>query len=183
MLQLKKQLGGKEQKKGTKRRKWDSGYTAERQVLERTRATIKLSLEQRTFGLQEEIWSSKKTGKKLYAICSQSTKKSLKLHKGLCKATSALILQIRIEKISLKKFLHFRKIPGFDLLDCLCWREIQSAKHMLMQCQVHIKKRNRTWEEDKRKAAFGRISWKEMLTQPKFAKIAMQFIKLLGLID
>ena len=38
-------------------------------------------------------------------------------------------------------------------------------------------------EEDRRKAAFGRISWKEMLTQPKFAKKAAQFMRSLGLID
>ena len=33
------------------------------------------------------------------------------------------------------------------------------------------------------KAAFGRISWEEMLTQPKIAKKAAQFMKSLGLID
>ena len=42
--------------------------------------------------------------------------------------------------------------------------------------RTHIRKRNRTWEADRRKAAFGRISWEEMLTWPKFAKKA-------GLID
>lgn len=39
-----------------------------------------------------------------------------------------------------------------------------------------------TWEEDTRKIAFGKISWKEILTQAKFAKKAVQFMKLLRLI-
>lgn len=60
---------------------------------------------------------------------------------------------------------------------------MQSAKHVLTECQAHIRKRNRTWHEDRRKTAFGRIGWEEMLTQPKFAKSAAQFMKSLGLID
>ena len=39
------------------------------------------------------------------------------------------------------------------------------------------------WEENRRKAAVGRISWEEMLTQPKFAQKAAQFMKPLGLIN
>lgn len=39
------------------------------------------------------------------------------------------------------------------------------------------------WEEDRRKVAFGRICWEEMLTDPKFARQAAQFMKSLGLID
>ncbi len=60
---------------------------------------------------------------------------------------------------------------------------MQSAKHILMECRAYTRKRNRTWEVDRKKAAFGRISWKKMLTQPKFTKKAVQFMKSLGLID
>ena len=152
-------------------------------MLGRARATIKLALEQRTLGLWEETWSREKTGRELHAICPKPTKKALKLHKGLCKAASALIVQMRTEKIGLKKFLHFRKVPGFDSPECPCRRGMQSAKHVLTECRAHAGERNRTWEEERRKAAFGRISWEEMLTQPKFAKKAAQFMKSLGLID
>ena len=173
----------KSKKKERKIEKWDSGYTAERHVLGRARATIKLALEQRTLGLWEETWSSEKTGRELHAICPKPTKKTLKLHKGLCKAASTLIVQMRTEKIGLKKFLHFRKVPGFDSPECPCRRGMQSAKHVLTECRANARERNRTWEEERRKAAFGRIRWGEMLTQPKFAKKAAQFMKSLGLID
>ena len=140
-------------------------------------------MEEKTLGLWEKAWSSEKTGRELHAICLKLIKKTLKLHKSLCKAASALIVQMRIEKIGLKNFLHFRKIPGFDSPNCPCRREMQSAKHVLTECRAHTRKKNKTWEEDRRKAAFGRIGGEEMLTQPKFAKKTAQFMKSLGLID
>ncbi len=90
---------------------------------------------------------------------------------------------MRTEKIRLNKFLHCTKVPGFDSLECPCGRRVQSAKHMLVECQAYTGKKNRTWEVDRRKAGFGRISWKQMLTQPKFSKKAAQFMKSLRLID
>lgn len=39
------------------------------------------------------------------------------------------------------------------------------------------------WEVDKKKVAFGKISWVEMLTKPKYIKKAAQFTKLHRLID
>lgn len=116
--------------------------------------------------------------------CAQSArslpKMYLKIHKGLCKTASSLIVQMRTEKIGLKKLLHSRRVPGFDSPEC---RRMQSAKHVLIECRMHAGKRNRTWEEDGRKAAFGRICWEEMLTHPKVAKEAAHFMNSLGLID
>ena len=164
-------------------REWDSGHTAEKHEVGRARATIKLASEQKTLERWEEVWSREKTGRELYAICPKPTKQTLKIHKSLCKAASALVVQMRTEKIGLKKFLHSRKVPGFDSPECPCRRGVQSAKHVLVECRAYTGKRNRTWEVDRRKAAFGRISWEEMLTQPKFTKKAAQFMKSLGLID
>lgn len=39
------------------------------------------------------------------------------------------------------------------------------------------------WEKNKRKMAFGRISWEKMLTNSRFVKKAVQFMKLFGLIN
>lgn len=78
---------------------------------------------------------------------------------------------------------HSRKVPGFDSRECPCRRGLQSAEHLLIECRLHTQKRSRTWEKDRRKVAFGRMIWEEMLTSPKFAKKAAQFMKSLGLID
>ena len=151
--------------------------------LGRSRATIKLALERKASELWEEAWTNEKTGRELHAICLKPTKKTLGVHRGLSKAASALIEQMRTEKIGLKKFLHSRKVPGFDSPECPCRRGLQSAKHLLVECLLHTQKRNRIWEEARKKVAFGRISWEEMLTKPKFVKKAAQFMKSLGLID
>ena len=164
----------KAKRKNGKWREWDSGYISEEQKLGRSCATIKLALEQNTLEQWEKAWTSEKTGRELYAICPKPTKKTLRIHKGLCKAASALIVQMRTEKIGLKKFLHSRKVPGFDSPECPRRRRMQSAKHLLVECLLHTRKRNMIWEEDR---------WGEMLTDPKFARKAAQFMKSLGLID
>lgn len=120
--------------------RWDSGYTAEEQRLGRSRATIKLALEQNTFEQWEIAWTSEKTGRELHAICPKPTKKILKIHEGLCKAASALIVQMKAEKFGLKKFPQSRKIPGFDSPECPCRRVLQSAKHLLIECRLHTRK-------------------------------------------
>ena len=170
-------------RKNGKWKEWDSGYTSEEQKLGRSRATVKLALERKASEQWEMAWTSERTGRELHAICPKPTKKTLEVHRGLGKAASALIVQMRTEKIGLKKFLHSRKVPGFDSPECPCRRGLQSAKHLLVECRLHTQKRNRMWEEDRRKVAFGRISWEEMLTNPKFVKKAAQFMKSLGLID
>ena len=71
-------------------------------------------------------------------------KKMLKLYKIFCKVTNAIIIQMRMEKISLKKFLYFRKISGFGSLKCLCRWEMLSAKHILTEDWTNIRKRNKS---------------------------------------
>lgn len=89
-----------------------------------------------------------------------------------------LIIYIKIIKVSFKKFLQFRKILGFDLLKCPYIRKIQFAEHFLIDCCLHIKKKNRIQEKNKRKAPFDKINNKEILTCLEFIKKAAQFIKL-----
>lgn len=118
-------------------------------------------------------------GGELRKICPEPIKKILKIDKGLCKVASVMIVPVRTEKIGLRKFLHSRKLPAFDSLEC---RGSQSAQHLLIECRICTEKRNSIWEEAKMKAAFDRICWEVMLTQPKLAKKAAKFIKPLGLI-
>ena len=46
-------------------------------------------------------------------VHSDTRRNRSKLHEGLNKATSALITQIRTEKIGLNAFLTDRKVPGY----------------------------------------------------------------------
>ena len=80
---------------------------------------------------------------KALAICPKPTKKTLEIHRVFCKAASALIVQMQTEKIGLKKFLHSRKVPGYDSSESPCRRGLQSAKHLLIECRLHTQKKNR----------------------------------------
>ena len=88
-------------------------------------------------------WTSERTGRELHTICPKPTKKTLEVHKNLSKVASALIVQMQTEKIGLKKFLHSRKVPGFDSLECPCRRGLQSVKHLLVKCRLYTQKKNR----------------------------------------
>ena len=103
-------------------------------------------------------WISNRTRRELQAICPKLTKKTLKVHKNLGKAASILIVQMQTEKVDPKKFLYFKKMPGFNLSECPCRRGLQSAKHLLVECRLQTQKKNQIWEKDRKKAAFGRIS-------------------------
>ena len=127
-------------------------------------------------------WTSERAGRKLHAVCPKPTKKTLEVYGGLGKA-GAVIVQMRTEKIGLKKFLHSKKVPGFDSPECPCRQGLQCAKHLLVKCHLHIQKKNWIWEKDWRKVVFGRISWEEMLTNPKSVKKAAQFMMSIKLID
>src|SRR5450759_4445301 len=64
----------------------------------------------------------------------------LDIYKGLPKATSALITQIRTKKISLNAFLSNRKVPGY-LPTCPCGWQRQTAKHIIMDYILYQEKR------------------------------------------
>jgi exonuclease III len=57
------------------------------------------------------------------------------VHRGLSKAESTIITQIRTGRIGLRGYLHTRKVPGFETGACQCGQEYQDARHML-QCSL-----------------------------------------------
>lgn len=51
---------------------------------------------------------------------------------------------MRIEKVGLKKFLYFQKVPGFDLPEYPCKQKVQSVMKLLIKGYMYSKKRNKT---------------------------------------
>ncbi len=113
-MEVRKQRDRGEQKEGIESGENGISGTAEKHEIGRAKATIQLALKKKTLEHYEKVLSKKKTGRELHAICLKPTKQTLKIHKSLCKAASALVVQMRTEKISLNRFLHSRKVPGFD---------------------------------------------------------------------
>lgn len=98
----------------------------------------------------ENLGITEKTGREPYAIAPTSSHKTVKIQKGLKKATSGLIVQMRIEKIVLRKFIHARKVREFESSECPYGRGPQTAKYILIVRRIYTRERDETWEKDRR---------------------------------
>ena len=58
----------------------------------------------------------------------------LKLHSGLCKAESSVLVQVRTGRIGLTKFLYSRKVPGILSAQCRCRAGEETPRHMELFC-------------------------------------------------
>jgi hypothetical protein len=57
----------------------------------------------------------------------------LQLHDGLNKKQSALLIQMRTEKIGLKDFLFNRRVPGITDANCPCGEGQQTVSHIILR--------------------------------------------------
>ncbi len=69
--------------------------------------------------------------------------KIIKMRDDFQKAESILAMHIRIERINLNVYLHFRNVSGMNSLRCNCEWSHQMTKHVLMHCLnwLHLRSR------------------------------------------
>src|SRR5271156_5338120 len=109
-------------------------------------------------------------------------RKRSQLHTGLSKPMSALITQIRTEKIGLNAFLADRRVPGYTAA-CTCGWPRQTAKHILMYCRTTTKpiqsrrharlqgdNRNKSWAKSSSSVATGNRPFTTVQSWPKCNK-------------
>ncbi len=74
---------------------------------------------------------------------SYLSNKMIKMRDNLQKAESILAMHIRIERIDLNVYLHFRNISDMNSLRCNCEWSHQMTKHVLMHCSnwLHLQSR------------------------------------------
>ncbi len=60
--------------------------------------------------------------------------KMIKMQNDFQKIESILIIHIRIERIDLNAYLHFRNVSDADSVQCNCNWNHQTTKHVLMHC-------------------------------------------------
>lgn len=97
------------------------------------------------------------------------------LHKGLSKAMSAIITQIRTEKIGLNAFLVERKVPGYTA-PCPCGWPRQTAKHVILYCPQQDQDREVLYQRA------GTRNYQQMLVTPQGAKAAAIFLQATNLL-
>ena len=98
-------------------------------------ATLKMWSRKVADKMWETSWQQETKGRTTFRHTPAPSKKVLQLHEGLTKRQSAILVQLRTEKIGLRDFLFRRKVP--DILDpmCTCQEGRQTVRHILLTCR------------------------------------------------
>jgi hypothetical protein len=65
----------------------------------------------------------------------------LKLHSGLRKAESSVLVQARTGRMGLAKFLYNRKVPGVLTAQCRCRAGEETPRHITLFCTDEVERR------------------------------------------
>jgi hypothetical protein len=133
----------------------------------------------------EETWKSEGRGRDLFRIAPTPSKEVLKLHQGLSKPLSSILVQMRTGRIGLHHYLHSRNVPDIEDNRCGCGQGPQTVAHVLLNCRRYTQLRNELWIEDDKEGRKKRISTtslKEILNTPRYATKAAKLVKATGLL-
>jgi ribonuclease HI len=117
-------------------------------------------------------WRAEAKGRATYRHTPWPTKKVLQIHEGLTKRQSALLVQLRTEKIGLRDFLFTQRVPGVTSSRCQCGERRQTVAHILLHCRMLKDLRNQVFGNLR-----GRHNLRAILSKPQLATKAIQFIE------
>ena len=90
-------------------------------------------------------WAAETRGRSTYKLTPIPTSKILSLHDKVGKPISSMIIQLRTEKIGLRKFLYSRGVPGIEDEGCGCGLGQQTVMHVLLMCPRFDQLRREVW--------------------------------------
>ena len=117
-------------------------------------------------------WRKDTKGRTTYRHMPTPTKKVLQLHEGRPKRESALLIQLRNEKIGLNDFLFARRVPGVTSPRCDCGARRQTVAHILLHCSKYRDLRNRIFAN-----LSERDNIRTILSTPQLATKAIEYIE------
>jgi ribonuclease HI len=117
-------------------------------------------------------WRTDTKGRATYRHTPTPTKKVLQLHEGLTKRESALLVQLRTEKIGLNDFLFARRVPDVTSPRCDCGARRQTVAHILLHCSKRRTLRNRIFAN-----LSGRDNIRTILSTPQLATKAIEYVE------
>ena len=117
-------------------------------------------------------WRTDTKGRATYRHTPTPTQKVLQLHKGLTKRESALLVQLRTEKIGFNDFLFAKRVPDVTSPRCDCGARRQTVAHILLHCSKRRNLRNRIFAN-----LSGRDNIRTILSTPQLATKAIQFVE------
>jgi hypothetical protein len=117
-------------------------------------------------------WRKDTKGRATYRHTPTPTKKVLQLHEGRPKRESALLIQLRTEKIGFNDFLFNRRVPDVTSPRCDCGARRQTVAHVLLYCSKRRNLRNRIFANLSR-----RDNIRAILSTPQLATKAIEYIE------
>lgn len=99
------------------------------------------------------------------------TKQVLKLHEGLRKAESSLLIQVRTGKIGLNKFLYSRRVPGYSTAQCQCRGGEETPRHIALFC---IREADRRYSL--RPAGGGPVDYRRLVGSNEGARVITEWM-------
>ena len=162
----------------------DTEWTATKALTPNVRAAAKRIIDRVAKDDWLTEWTNVKSGRSLHHIMKAPNKAVLKIHNGVEKWVSALLIQMRTQKIGLNDFLYNFRVPGFDSPRCSCGYGYHTVKHVLMECPLYNVLRQEIWRDERRRTDEKAIveDLQKLLTTPRFARKAAYFMSRTGLI-
>jgi ribonuclease HI len=98
------------------------------------KATLKMWARNTANKMWRNSWMKDTRGRTTFRYTPVPSKKVLRLHEERSKRASALLVQMRTEKIGLRDFLFNRKVPDIADAQCSCKAGRQTVSHILLRC-------------------------------------------------
>ncbi|OHW95426.1 reverse transcriptase [Colletotrichum incanum] len=136
------------------------------------RSTVKTWSHKQSHRKWQTDWEAETRGRTSFRLTPKPTKKVLQAHEGLTKRQSALLVQMRTEKIGLQDFLFSRRVPGITNANCPCREGRQTVSHILLRCRKY-----RQLRRQELGALPGRHNLRVILNERKAAAKAIRFIE------
>ncbi|WQF76273.1 Putative ribonuclease H domain-containing protein [Colletotrichum destructivum] len=155
------------------RKDGQAGSKADRsRTLYKLRSTLKTWTHKEVTKKWHAEWKAEERGRASFRYTPKPTKKVLQLHEGLSKRQSALLVQMRTEKIGIQDFLFNRRVPDITNANCPCQEGRQTVSHILLRCRKF-----RQLRRQELGAIPGRHNLRAILNERKAAAKAIRFIE------
>jgi hypothetical protein len=143
-------------------------------------SAAKRAIRQKAVDEWADAWKKTKVAAPTRRLLKAPTRKSRKLYLGLRKAHSSVLIQLRTGRIGLNQYLH--KIGIAESEDCTCGEEVQSPRHILLECRVLVSLRNEMWKKIEMKVKRARLDFDALVSEPLISSYIADFMIQTGLL-
>jgi ribonuclease HI len=134
-------------------------------------ATLKTWVKRQTRAEWIDSWKAETRRRATFKHTPQPTHEILRLHHGLKKLQSALLIQMRTEKIGLRDFLWKRRVSEVDDPGCDYGEGRHTVDHILLRCRTYNEARGRILGRGRR------IDLRAILNEPKLVTKAIRLME------